>query len=160
MSGIKTPCMSVFARLLAEANTKDNSLLGSVGLELPSAWLIRAMNLRLRDGHGSEYVDSDGVVRFFDPSLKERGAGAALVDREYFLKTVDGLGLEPIWYIAGEKDVYAKERSEGFGGSVMYVTAFRVVNGGLEASEMRFEKLGPRKEQLERLIEDDDHRAS
>lgn len=155
-AGIKTPCMSVIARLLAEFNTKDNSLLGSVRLELPSAWLIRAMNLRLRNGHGSEYVDSDSVVRFFDPSLKERGAGAALVDREFFLKAMDELDLEPIWYIAGEKDVYAKERSSGFGGSVMYVTAYRVVNGELEAGETMFEKQGPSREQLKVLLEEDD----
>jgi hypothetical protein len=145
--------MTTTAELTAESNTKDNSILKGFGLDLPSAWLLRSMNLRLRDGRRPEYVDSNQVVQFLDPSLKERGPGAGVVGRELFLATVEAAGLEPVWLIAGEKNVYGADMARGgFGGRVTYSIAYRLVDGTLVASAPKIVKAAPSPHQLKELL--------
>ncbi len=151
-SRINVPCMTIRVQLREETG-KDNSILESFSLDLPSAWLLAAMGLRLRDGHGPMYVDASDIVRFADPSLKERGASAGVVDRELFLRTVEAAGLESVWLVAGEKNVYSSDSMRhGFGGRVMHVVAYRFVNGALEASPRREFKLQASVEQMNELL--------
>lgn len=151
-SGINVPCMTVRTELREETG-KDNSILESFSLDLPSSWLLLAMGLRLRDGHGPVYVDSSDIVRFMDPSLKEQGASAGVVDRQLFLSTVEAAGLEAVWLVAGEKNVYSSDSiRHGFGGRVMHVMAYRVVDGVLAASSRRDFKLPASAEQMKELL--------
>jgi hypothetical protein len=155
---MNTPSMTTSVRLTAESNTKDNSILENFSLDLPSAWLVSELKLRLHSGHGSEWVDAAGDVRFADPSLKERGASAGLVDRELFLRAMHAAGLEPVWLVAGEKNVYGPDvPTSGFGGRVTYVVAYRMVDGELQASDMRVVKDEPTKEQLQALFHAESH---
>jgi hypothetical protein len=157
-AGIKVKCMTTAAELLAESNTSDNSIRDTFTLDLPSAWLVKAMNLRLRSGQGAAYVDSNNIVLFMDPSLKERGASAGLVDRQRFLEALDAADLEPIWTIAGEKNVYAADCvRQGFGGRVTHLIAYRLINGVFEASPPRLNKSSPNAGQLSALF---DHESS
>lgn len=151
-SKINVPCMTVKVELREETG-KDNSILESFSLDLPSSWLLAAMGVRLRDGHGPVYVDASDTVRFMDPSLKERGASAGVVDRQLFLRTVEVAGLEAVWLVAGEKNVYSSDsKRHGFGGRVMHVVAYRFVNGVLEASPRRDFKLQASVEQIKELL--------
>ncbi len=151
-SKINVPCMTVIRELRQETG-KDNSVVESFSLDLPCSWLLSAMGLRLRDGHGPVYVDSSDIVRFMDPSLKERGASAGVVDRHLFLSTVEAAGLEAVWLVAGEKNVYSSDSIQhGFGGRVMHVMAYRFVDSVLAASPRRDFKLQPSAEQMKELL--------
>lgn len=152
-AGIGVPTMATSVELRAESNTKDNSILQSFNLDLPSSWLIQALGLRLRDGRGPVYVDSTDVVRFTDPSLDERGTNAGVVDRQRFLTAMEAAGLEAVWLIAGEKNVYSSDSArKGFGGRVMHVMTYRLVDGALVASSRADFKAPPSTEQLSDLL--------
>lgn len=151
-SRINVPCMTVRTELRQEIG-RDNSIVESFSLDLPCSWLLLAMGLRLRDGRGPVYVDSNDIVRFMDPSLKERGGSAGVVDRHLFLSTVEAVGLEAVWLVAGEKNVYSADPiRNGFGGKVMHVMAYRFVDGVLAASPRRDFKLPPSADQMKELL--------
>lgn len=57
------------------------------------------------DYPGINVMGPQGCVQ--DPSLHTRGAGASVVSRDYFLEHLARAGLEPVWVLAGEKNVYA-----------------------------------------------------
>ncbi len=53
---------------------------------MPSAAVMKLLNLRIRSGKKPVYVDDAGVLRWQDPSLYMRGPGASVVSRDYFLE--------------------------------------------------------------------------
>jgi hypothetical protein len=114
--GIATPYAGIVESLSAEGNTEDNSVEESFTLRLPSAAAMKFLDLRLRSGKKPEYVDATGVLRWQDPALHTRGAGAGIVSRDYFLDHLAQARLEPVWILAGEKNVYAgtgNQRGQG-----------------------------------------------
>jgi hypothetical protein len=154
--GIDTPYAGIVETLTAEGNTEDNSIEESFALHLPSAAAIKLLDLRLRSGRKPEYVDAAGVLRWQDPSLHTRGAGAGLVSRDYFLERLAQAGLEPVWILAGEKNVYAGQDlgvGNGFGGRLHHTTAFIVDDGSLKAFGTKTDLFRPGKEQLHALRE-------
>lgn len=154
--GIATPYAGIVEYLSAEGNTEDNSLEESFTLHLPSAAAMKLLDLRLRSGKRPEYVDAAGVLRWQDPSLHTRGAGAGMVSRDYFLERLARAGLEPVWILAGEKNVYAGQGlggGDGFGGRLHHTTVFTIDGGSLKPFGQKTDLLRPRKEQLEALQE-------
>jgi hypothetical protein len=149
--GITAPCMGIVSELLAEANTGDNSIEKNMSVHLPSTWLKDVLGLRLKGGKSVEYVDSDGLTLFFDPSCFEAGRGAALVDQDKFLDAVRAEGLEPVWVLAGEKNVYGGNGlSSGWGGRMLHTNVYRFVDGDLSGvSESSF--IEPSQDQLNAL---------
>jgi hypothetical protein len=153
-AGIKTPYTGIVGSLCADGNTRDNSVEKTFTLQLPAASVLTVLDLRLRSGKAPEYVDGDGVVRWQDPSLHERGAGAGVVSRDYFLSKLTSTGLEPVWVLAGEKNVYGAHdvgASMGFGGCLSHTTAFVMEAGVLKPLGTRTHFLEPREEQLRQL---------
>lgn len=152
--GITTPYASIVETLTAEYNTEDNSVDTSFTLHLPSAAVMKLLNLRLLSGKKPEYVDDAGVLRWQDPSLHTRGAGAGVVSRDYFLEHLARAGLEPVWVLAGEKNVYAGQGltgGNGFGGRLYHTTVFTVSDGTLKPVGQKIDFLQPSKEQLKAL---------
>lgn len=152
--GIATPYAGIVEYLTAEGNTEDNSVEESFTLHLPSGAAMKLLDLRLRSGKRPEYVDAAEVLRWQDPSLHTRGAGAGVVSRDYFLERLARAGLEPVWILAGEKNVYAGQDlgvGNGFGGRLSHTTVFTVVDGRLKQFGQKTELLKPAKEQLEAL---------
>jgi hypothetical protein len=153
---IATPYAGIVETLTAEGNTEDNSIEESFALHLPSAAAIKLLDLRLRSGKKPEYVDAAGVLRWQDPSLHTRGAGAGLVSRDYFLERLARADLEPVWILTGEKNVYAGQDlggGNGFGGRQHHTTVFIVDGGGLKAFGTKTDLFRPSKAQLESLRE-------
>jgi hypothetical protein len=75
------------------------------------------LSLRLSDGKRVTYVNDDGQVLFFDPSVSSPGPHAALVDREAFLTLLEREQLTAIWVISGEKGAFGgRPWGHGFGG--------------------------------------------
>ena len=154
--GIATPYAGIVDSLTAEGNTEDNSVEESFTLRLPSAAAMKLLDLHLRSGRKPEYVDAAGVLRWQDPSLHTRGAGAGLVSRDYFLERLTRAGLEPVWILAGEKNVYTGQDSgtgNGFGGRLNHTTVFTVDGGSLKPFGQKTDLLQPSKEQLKALRE-------
>jgi hypothetical protein len=66
---------------------------------------------------------------------------------------VEAAGLEAVWLVAGEKNVYSSDSMRhGFGGRVMHVVAYRFVNGAQEASPRRDFKLQASVKQMNELL--------
>lgn len=154
-AGIKTPYTGIVESLNAEGSGKDNSIDEGFSLCLPSSGVIKVLRLHLRSGKAPEYVDEDGVLRWQDPSLHTRGAGAGVVSRDYFLDKLASAGLEPVWVLAGEKNVYASQdvgvSMGGFGGGLYHTTAFAMESGTLRSFGTRTEFHAPSADQLEKL---------
>ena len=137
---------------LSERGGYDYSVDETVRIELPAPWLAEAMGLRLLDGRKPTFVDSDGKIRFFDPSVVEPGHQAALVDRDAFLAMLDREGLAAIWVVAGEKGVFGgKDAYRGFGGRVLHTGIYTLETGGFVRS-MHLDREKPNAEQLEVLL--------
>lgn len=90
-----------------EAGAYDHSLDKTVGVEVPAPWLSKALDLRMLSGRRPEFVDLGGRMLFFDPSARDPGPSAALVDRDAFLAMLQREDLRALWVIAGEKDVFS-----------------------------------------------------
>ena len=146
--GIFTPYADIVEFLTAEGNTRDNSVEESFTLHLPSAAAIKLLDLHLHSGRRPEYVDRAGVIRWQDPSLSTRGAGAGVVSRDYFLRRLSEAGLEPVWVLAGEKNVYGGQglsAGNGFGGRLHHTTVLTIVNGHLKPFGQKTDLLQPSK---------------
>lgn len=154
--GIATPYVGIVEILTAEGNTEDNSVEESFTLHVPSAAAMKLLDLHLRSGKKPEYVDAAGVLRWQDPSLHTRGAGAGVVVRDYFLERLAQAGLEPVWVLAGEKNVYGGQElggSNGFGGCLYHTTVFSVDGGSLRPFGQRTDFRQASKDQLKALRE-------
>lgn len=155
-AGVASPYAGIVESLSAEGNTEDNSVEESFTLHVPSAAAMKLLDLHLRSGKKPEYVDSAGVVRWQDPSLHTRGAGAGVVSRDYFLQRLAQAGLEPVWVLAGEKNVYAGQDlggGNGFGGCLYHTTVFTIDSDRLKFFDTKTEFRKPSKEQLRALRE-------
>ncbi|MEL7937749.1 hypothetical protein [Pseudomonas delhiensis] len=157
-AGINTPYSGIVATLHAEGNDNDNSIDETFGLHLPTSGLMKLFDLRLRDGRTPEYTDAQGVLRWQDPSLKERGSGAAVVSRNYFLSMLAKADLEPVWVLAGEKNVHAGQSlgvSRGFGGSIYHTTVYTMDSGTVTVVGTMTQRHKPSAEQLRALRDAD-----
>lgn len=154
-AGITTPYAGIVVSLSAEGNGRDNSVDDGFSLYLPSSGVIKSLDLHLRSGKAPEYVDASGTLRWQDPSLRSRGSGAGVVSHDYFLSKLASVGLEPVWVLAGEKNVYAGRdvgaSHGGFGGCLYHTTAFAVEAGVLKSRGTQTEFHAPSAEQLAKL---------
>ena len=77
------------------------------------------------------------------------------MSRDYFLGKLASAGLEPVWVLAGEKNVYAGHdvgvSMGGFGGGLYHTTAFAMEAGVLKSLGTKTEFNKPSVEQLENL---------
>ena len=154
-AGIKTLYAGIVESLNAEGGGNDNSVDDGFSLCLPSSGVIKVLDLYLRSGKTPEYVDTGGTLRWQDPSLSSRGSGAGVVSHDYFLGKLASAGLEPVWVLAGEKNVYAGQdvgvSMGGFGGSLHHTTAFAMESGTLKSFGMKTDFHAPSTEQLDKL---------
>ncbi|MCY1646655.1 AAA family ATPase [Caulobacter sp. SL161] len=145
------PVRATVADYLAERSGYDGSIEQNINLHLPAGWLMDALGLRLTDGATIKYVDGDGAVKFWDPSVSLAGRSAALVDRASFLAYLEREGLVAIWAISGEKNVYGASYSDGFGGRKTYTRLYHSKGDQIVALE-RFESFdAPSAKQLATL---------
>lgn len=156
--GIYTPYSGIVAALHAEGNDNDNSIDETFGLYLPTSDLMKLLDVRLRDGRIPDLIDAQGILRWQEPALKELGSGAAVVSRDYFLNMLAEAGLEPVWVLAGEKNVYAGQdlgSSRGFGGRVYHTTTYTIDSGSVKVVGTITEQHKPSPRQLQELRNSD-----
>ncbi|OIT10171.1 hypothetical protein BL243_24545 [Ralstonia solanacearum] len=138
------------AEYSAEASGYDGSVSENISLHMPAQWLMKGLALRLTDGHSIQYKDSEGVIRFMDPSVRKVGRSAALVDRGAFLELLKRDGLVAIWTVAGEKNAYGDTENRGFGGRFTYTRLFYSDSGDIRTLDRleRFDQPSPRQRAL------------
>lgn len=154
-AGIRTPFAGVVESLSAEGSDNDNSIDDGFSLCLPSSGIIEVLDLHLRSGKTPEYMDAEGSLRWQDPSLHSRGSGAGVVSHDYFLDKLASAGLEPVWVLAGEKNVYPGQgvggSMGGFGGRLSHTTVFAMETRVLKSFGTTTEFHAPSAEQLDKL---------
>lgn len=78
-----------------------------------------------------------------------------MASRDYFVSKLAIAGPEPVWVLAGEKNVYAGNvvgvSMEGFGGSLHHTTTFAMEAGALKSFGSETEYHAPSAEQLGNL---------
>ena len=122
---LPVPVQPVATRYLAERGGYDYSIEKTISLNLPSPSLLNGMGLHLSNGRHLSYADDSGVVRFFDPSTRDVGPSAALVDEEHFLAFLKREDLAAVWIISGEKNAYGgRSYDGGFGGSRSFTSIY------------------------------------
>lgn len=152
-SGIRIPCTVCINSLTGGGHSADNSVEEAFTLHVPSSGLMQTVGLKLRNGMAPEYIDTNGIVRLVDPSLRARGPSAAVASRDFFLQELEHAGLEPVWVIAGEKNVYAGSSMsmKGFGGRICHTTVYRVENGAIVKQGELIQEHAASPEQLKAL---------
>jgi hypothetical protein len=114
---------------LAKQCEFDYSLGEGFRFRLPSPGLVTGLNLRLCDGKNVSYADAAGKVLFFDPSTKEEGPSAALINRTALLQFLRGKKFEAVWIVTCSKETSGGRRhGSGWGGerrktSIYWMTA-------------------------------------
>ncbi|MEO9385203.1 hypothetical protein [Chromobacterium phragmitis] len=153
LATLRIPCTVCINSLTGGGHSADNSVEEAFTLHVPSSGLMRTLGLKLRNGMVPEYVDTNGIVRLVDPSLRARGPSAAVASRDFFLQELEHAGLEPVWVIAGEKNVYAGSSMsmQGFGGRICHTTVYRVENGAIVKQGELIQEHAASPEQLKAL---------
>jgi len=100
--------------LRQEASGYNFSLVQNLSVILPCPWLMRDLNMSLKDGRDLIYTDMNGSIVFKDPSASSEGPSAGLVDRDAFMRLLTKKKLAPIWVIGGGKELHS-DRNDIFG---------------------------------------------
>ena len=116
-----------------ERSGYDYSVDKTVSVQIPAPWLADIMGLRMTNGRVPVYVDELGCEIFYDPSVREAGPAAALIDRDAFLQLLEREELSAAWIIGGEKSAYGgRDPGMGFGGRMLHTAIYRLSSDGFE----------------------------
>jgi hypothetical protein len=140
---------------LAERSGHDYSIEETFEFNVPGPGLFGRMDLHLSNGRDLTYADRTGRVIFFDPSTREPGPRAALVDRDAFLALLKSDNLEAVWIVTGAKEVHGgSKHREGYGGSRSFTSFYWLTDAGFQRRDFkRTEK--PTKEQLAKFFDEE-----
>lgn len=131
-----------------ERSGQDYSIDESFNLSIPSPVLMSGLDLRLADGRSLDYARPDGNVVFRDPSTREPGFSAAVVNRDLFLDFLRREDLEVVWTFTGNKSAHGGHpHRDGWGGELSYWGILTLV-GGQPAGALQFEMKEPDARQL------------
>ena len=101
-------------QLVQEASGYNFSLVQNLRVVLPCPWLMRDLNMSLKDGRDLIYIDPNGIEIYKDPSVSTAGRSAGLVNRDAYVRILSQKELAPIWVIAGGKELHS-DRNDEFG---------------------------------------------
>ena len=134
----------------------DYSLAESFSFNLPGPGLAKGMSLHFSDGSSLYYADDEGQIVFFDPSIKQKGPSAALVERTTFLQFLRREKLEAIWILSRRKEVFGgKRHGGGWGGERLFCSIFWLKAGGFSRLD-HVKRTEPTREQLNQYLADDE----
>jgi hypothetical protein len=103
-------CIPHEVLLAAEEYTQEDrgfdcSMDEGYSINLPSKWVADGMGLQW-NGSAGHFFDSKGELAAFDPSVKNKGPGALLVNKTKFLQFLRSVDCEILWTVVGEKSDY------------------------------------------------------
>jgi hypothetical protein len=150
--GLPVPAQPTVSRYSAERGGFDFSLNDSLSFYIPAPGLIAGLGLSLSNGRALTYANRNGGLCFFDPSTKEPGPSAALVEEVAFTDFIKREDLEPIWVIAGEKSVHGgRSHGRGYGGTRSFTSIYRRDGDGFSRQDF-LHKHAPSRDQLRELL--------
>ncbi|OHV81302.1 ATP-binding protein [Ensifer sp. LCM 4579] len=151
--GLPTQTQPTVSRYGAERGGYDFSLADSLSFYIPAPGLMRGLGLGLSNGKELTYSDRAGNLCFFDPSTRELGPSAALVDEAVFLDFLKRESLVPIWIISGEKSVHGgRSHGRGYGGTRSFTSVYRLQGDGFSREDL-FHRHDPSSDQLQELFD-------
>ncbi|MCZ8163810.1 MAG: hypothetical protein O9315_17560 [Beijerinckiaceae bacterium] len=150
--GLPAPAQPTVSTYSAERGGYDFSLSDSLSFFIPAPGLIAGLGLGLSNGRELTYADRKGDLCFFDPSTKEPGPSAALVDEVAFTNFLRRENLEPIWVISGEKSVHGgRSHGRGYGGARSFTSIYRRERDGFSRQDFFYRHV-PSPDQLNELL--------
>ena len=87
---------------LTESSGFDCSIDEGFTLQLPCQQLVSGLGLKW-SGTGADYLDSDGKLAAFDPTVYEEGPSALLIREDLLKRYLSDHGLAVCWMVQGEK---------------------------------------------------------
>lgn len=113
-----------------ESGSLDHSITKSISFYLPSKTLIDGLDLSATSGEKvSEWVDSNGNLAFFDPSVFEQGPSYALIRTDVLMPWLEQQGLQLVWLVGGEKYLSTNRASKFYGRLVFSGDYFITADG-------------------------------
>ena len=134
----------------------DYSLGDTFRFKLPAPGLLKGLNVHLSDGKNVSYSDPTGKVLFFDPSTKEEGPSAGLVNRAALLEFLKREKLQAVWIVTCSKEAFGSKRHDsGWGGERQKTSIYWMTEKGF-ARKAYDERKHPTNEQLKQFLDKDD----
>ncbi|MFY0520985.1 hypothetical protein ACOMCU_24645 [Lysinibacillus sp. UGB7] len=84
----------------------DKSIDQNISIYLPNPLLIRELELISSSENFSEWMNSKNEIVFLDPSEKEKGPSAAMINAAILDEWLEKNNLQIIWFIGGEKQIF------------------------------------------------------
>ena len=122
-----------------ESGDGDYSLDGSLSFYLPAKELVENLCLRINNNDFGSWKNDNEVI-FCDPSIKQYGPSYALMDSQRLDEWLDKNGLDILWLIGGEKQLFS--HMDKFYGRLVYSGLFKSVKG-LPTGSLWFEREDP-----------------
>jgi hypothetical protein len=125
------PVVITTAEYLRESSTFDCSIDNTISALMPSAWLIKNMELRWSGGRFS-FVDFKNQVVAFNPSAEEVGPSAFLISKEKLTHFLAENSFDIVWTVLGERQLIGGLHQEWHGRlelSAVYYLSDGVVSG-------------------------------
>ena len=116
----------------------DCSIEDSTSMYLPAKWIVDNMDL---SWHGEDgcYFDSTGHLVAQDPSIRAKGPGALLMDKDLTTEFLDKEGYRLVWTLLGEKDIRGNlDREENWPGRMELSGYMRMKAGQLSGKATAF----------------------
>lgn len=119
-----------------EGGGYDYSVDDTISGLVPSPPLLASLGL-CWNGQDFQYADSEGKLVACDPSARERGPHALLIDKDVFARFLEQQELSVVWTILGEKQVLGprvvnRGRLEVYGVLALENDAVRLINLGCD----------------------------
>ena len=129
-----------------ESGSTDCSLEQSISIYLPSIELINKFGLHHDHSNVGEWKNNIERTVFYDPSIKNIGPSAALVDKDTLFKWLEMNDLQLVWFVGGEKQLFTHWASK-FYGRLVYSGIYTLEETGI-TGDLWFLKEEPNKEDI------------
>ncbi len=119
---------------MQEFGGEDYSIDDTIKIYLPAKLIAESMKLHWNGVEG-HFSDEKNNLIAFDPSVKESGPGALLINRDAFIKFLNDNGYDILWTIIGEKRfIGGMGIDDNRKGSIEISGAYRIQDGKINGS--------------------------
>ncbi len=136
--GLKDMSYEVLLTAIAysqESQGADRSLDDSLLFSIPTQELVEGMALRWSGVEGT-FIDQQGKLAAFDPSIDESGPSALLVRADLLKKYLNDNGLELFWMLRGEKNLPGGRSRSAAPGRLEIEGVYRLTPKGIVGSRI------------------------
>lgn len=130
-SGFPRPVVASSSRYVWSSGY-DCSIDDTMSIAVPCRWLVQEMDLRWK-WPDSVFVDDEGRVVAFDPSVHDKGESVLLFNKALFSDFLDRNGYAVVWTLVGEKQILGPSTGpREYNGRLEISGACRLDKGALE----------------------------